>query len=373
MQMPVRVFVFGFLLIGTFSSCEKSVKKEEKVVVETVVVEPQTIPVELEFVGVCQSSHLVQIRSRVQGYLEEITYKEGEFVHENDLLFKIDPSEFEAKVAEVEANLEREKAILWSAERAVERYKPLYEQKAASRKDFEDATAQLLAQQATVNIYKAKLDEAQLNLNYTEIRTPISGLTTNSRSQAGTLITPGVNDLLTTVSIIDPIWVIVNVSDTYFLESTQEVAEGTLIVPKNYDFSVSLVLADGSRYPYMGQVSFISPVLNPSTGTLSTRAIFPNPDSILKPGQFVRAEVIGAKRPDAIIVPQSAVVQGEGGRFVYVVVSGGKVEMRNVVTGNWYQDYWIIKSGLKKGDEVIYSGVNKVHDGMVVEAVRKKG
>lgn len=362
------------ILLLAFSSCEKEREKEPPIAVETVIVEPKTLELSFEFVGVCQSSHLVEIRSRVQGYLEEVAYVEGGFVKEGDLLFRIDPREFEAKVHEVKANLNREKAILWSTKKALERYKPLYEQKAASRKDWEDAEAAYLAQDATVDLYEAKLDEADLNLSYTKITSPISGLTTNSKYQQGTLITPGVNDLLTTVSVIDPIWVIVNVSDSYFVESSEDIATGKLIVPPNYDFDVTLTLADGSTYPYPGKVNFISPVLNPSTGTLSARGYFPNPDAILKPGQFVRARVSGAKRPDAITVPQSAVLQGESGRFVYVINSQGVVEKRDVATGTWYKEEWIIKEGLKKGDEVVSQGTNKIQSGDRVQVVnRQKG
>jgi len=363
--------VFKLLLIGLLFSCSKQASKQEELVeVETVIVQAKTIPIAFEFVGVCQSSHLVEIRSRVQGYLEKVAYVEGAFVQEGDLLFKIDDREFQTRVNESKANLEKEKAILWSAQKAVDRYQPLFEQKAASRKDLDDATAQLLAEQAQVNFYEAKLQEAELNLEYTSITSPISGLTTNSRYQEGTLITPQANDLLTTVSVIDPIWVTVSVSDYYFLESNQEIARGELIVPSNYDFDVSLTLADGSIYPYPGRVNFVSPVLNPNTGTLSARAIFDNPDALLKPGQFVRARVTGAKKPNAILVPQSAVVQGENSRFVYVL-NGNVVEKRDIVTGTWYENDWIIKSGLKSGDEVIVLGVNKVKEGTKVRVINR--
>ncbi len=367
----MRATTLKILLLAFFLfSCGNGSRKTNGIGVETFIVEPKTIPVSFEFVGVCQSSHLVEIRSRVQGYLQEVSYIEGASVHEGDLLFKIDPREFEARVDEVKANLEKEKAILWSAQKAVDRYKPLFEQKAASRKDLDDATAQLLAQEAQVDFYEAKLQEAELNLEYTKITSPLSGLTTNSKYQQGSLITPGANDLLTTVSVIDPIWVVVNISDYYFLESQQEIAKGQLAVPQNFNFDVTLTLADGSEYPYPGKVSFVSPVLNANTGTLSARAIFPNPDSLLKPGQFVRAKATGAVRPNAIIVPQTAVLQGESGRFVYIV-KGGKAERRDVVTGDWYEEYWIIKSGLNPGDEVIREGINKVKEGSAVQVIKQ--
>lgn len=367
----IRLVLVGVLLF----SCSKPQKEVVDVKVETYIVEPKTLPVPLDFVGVCQSSHLVEIRPRVQGYLEHVVFTEGKFVKEGELLFKIDPREYQSRVSEDQAVLEKEQAVLWSAQKTAERLQPLYEQKAASRKDWEDAKAQLLAQEATVNFAKAKLQESQLHLSYTEITSPISGLTTASKFQEGTYINPSVNETLTTVSVIDPIWVNINVSNYYFLESMKEIAEGRLTIPPNYDFEVRVILDDGSEYPLQGKVSFISPVLNASTGTLSVRSVFPNPNAILKPGQFVRTRVIGAVRPNAIFVPQSAVVQGESGRYVYVISSRNRVEKRAVQTGMWYENYWIILSGLKKGDEVIQAGVNKVKEGMVVNVVNrsKKG
>lgn len=233
----VELIILGACLF----SCGRENKQVADVGVETYVVEPQTVSFPLDFIGVCQSSHLVEIRPRVQGYLEKVAFTEGSFVEKGQLLFKIDPREYQSRVAEDQANLEKEKAVLWSAEKAVERYQPLYEQKAASRKDWEDAKSQLLAQQATVNFSKAKLEESELKLGYTDITSPIAGLTTVSKFQEGTFINPAVNEVLTTVSVIDPIWVVVNVSDTYFLESTREVAQGRLLIPKNYDFDVSLI------------------------------------------------------------------------------------------------------------------------------------
>lgn len=369
----MRPFCLRLLLIcALLSSCSKKneVKEEVAVLVTTYIVDPKNIPITFEFVGICESSHLVEIRSRVQGYIKEVAYKEGRLIKEGQLLFKIDDREFQAKLAETKAILEKEKAILWSAEKAVERYKPLYEQKAASRRDWEDATAQLLAQQAVVEFNQARVQEAELSLSYTEILSPISGYTTDARFQEGTLITPGANDLLTTVTVLDPIWVVANIADSYFLETRQDIAEGKLKVPKDYGYDVTLTLSDGTEYSYDGKVNFLSPLLNPDTGTLSARAIFPNPQGLLKPGQFVRAHAKGAERVDAVIVPQTSVLQGDQGSFVYVVV-GDKVTKREVVPGEWYGDYWIIKSGLQKGDEVIREGVNKVKEGTLVKVLNR--
>ncbi len=362
-----------FIAVLGLVACEKKVEKIElPVEVVTYVVKPQSLPLVFNFVGVVQSSHSVEIRSRVEGYLEKIAYKEGSFVKEGDLLFQIDRKQFEAVVKEAEANLEKEKAILWQAQKAVDRYKPLYEQKAASRKDLDDATAQLLAEEAAVSMYRAKLDEANLNLGYASIRSPISGITTNSLYQEGALIFPNSNGMMTKVSVLDPIWVVLNVSEYYFTASLEEVAKGRLVLPKDNDFEVTVRLNDGTDYPYKGKVSFVSPIYDQSTGTLSTRAVFENPNAILKPGQFVNAKVSGATKLNAILVPQAAVQQGIAGKYVYIVNRKNRIEMRLVQVGDWYGEDWEIRSGIEKNDQVVVLGTNKVKEGTLVKVVQNK-
>ncbi len=361
-----------FICLLLLAACEKKEATPSNPPMDVTVYEvvEQNVPANFEFVGVAQSSHLVEIWSRVEGYLWKIAYTEGGFVKEGDLLFQIDPRQFEAAVDEVKGELSREKAILWTAQRSVERYTPLYEQKAASRKDLDDATGQMLASQASVETAQAKLTEAELNLSYTAITSPISGLTVRSKYREGTLINPGVNGLLTTVSVIDPIWVIFGVSDSYLLSANQEIAEKKLITPENYD--VTLILADGSELPNVGKVNFASPVLDQTTGTMTVRAEFKNPGNLVKPGQFIRARLTGAIRPNAMIVPQQSVQQGANGMYVFVVNEKSQAELRLVQVGDWYENYWIIKSGLESGDEVIVGGVNKVGNGSPVNVLTNK-
>lgn len=369
--MRLLVFLFYFVL-AILPSCTKKKPQEAPIVeVTTYVVEPQTIPAVFEFVGVAESSHLVEIRSRVEGYLWKIAYTEGSFVQEGDLLFEIDPRQFEAATQEAKGELARQHAILWAAQQSVSRYKPLYEQKAASKKDLDDATAQMLAGEASVETAAGKLKEAELNLSYTSITTPISGLSGRSKYREGTLITPSINGLLTTVAIIDPIWVNFTVSDYYLLNNNEEIAKNQLKYPENNNFEVSLILADGSEFPYLGEVNFTSPTLDQNTGTMMVRSIFKNPQKELRPGQFVRARVTGATRPNAIIVPQQSVQQGAKGMYVYVVNQEGKAEMRYVATGDWYKNNWIIKEGLSPGDVVIVEGVNKVNNGTSVQTTKQ--
>lgn len=366
----VRI-VYLFLLFSCFIACHKKKEEQEKAIeVTTIIVKRETIPLPLDLVGITQSSHPVDIWARVEGYLNKIDYVEGSFVNEGDVLFEIDAAEFENAVKEAQANLEREQANLWSAQKAVERFRPLFEEKAASRKDLEDAETQLRVEQAAVSLYQTKLNEAQLNLSYTKITSPISGLSSSANYREGTLITPGTNGLLTTISVIDPIWVVISVSDYYFLISNEQVAKGELTIPPNYDFNVKLMLEDGSPYPYEGKVSFISPILDPKTGTLTVRAVFPNPQGTLKPGEFVRATALGANRPNAIAVPQISVQQGAGGKYVYIINKQKRAELRYVTTGDWIGDNWFIDSGLEEGDEIVVTGMNKIQNGTLVKVIQ---
>jgi len=358
------IFVFVFLF---FSGCTKKSQPPQAVEVTTYKIELQTIPADIEFVGVAESSHLVEIRSRVEGYLWKIAYVEGSFVKEGDLLFEIDPRQFLAAVEEAKGELARQKAILWAAEQSVSRYKPLYEEKAASKKDLDDATAKELAGKAAVIMAEANLEKAELNLSYTMIKSPIDGMTERSKYREGTLISPSINGYLTNVSVIDPIWVIFSVADYYLLSNRQQIANKQLQYPADNNFDVYLTLSDGSEYPHVGKVNFASPVLDQATGTMTVRAIFSNPDKLLRPGQFVRATVKGATHPDAIIVPQKSVQQGAKGLFVFVVNPDGKAESRLIEAGDWYKDYWIVKSGLQAGEVVIVDGVNKISNGTPVK------
>lgn len=359
-------FAIFFLLLCLLSCAKKAVPKNEVTVeVSTMIVRVQTLPWEFEFTGVTRSSHPVNIWARTEGNLKSIDYIEGSFVKEGDVLFKLDASEFIASVEEAKANLEKEKANLLSAQKSLNRLKPLLEKKAVSQKDLDDASTQVDVQQALVQSAQANLDKAELQLGYTKITSPISGYTTEAKSREGTLINPQTNGLMTTVSVIDPIWVAINVSENFYQIKAKEIESGQLILPNELD--VVLILANGSEFPQHGKVSFVSPVFDQNTGTSSVRAIFPNPDKQLRPGQFVSAIAHGAIRPNAIIVPQESVQQSALGTYVWVVNDQNRAERRLVETGEWYKNSWVIKSGLKDGDRVVVSGVNKIVDGTLLK------
>lgn len=337
--------------------------------VATITLEPRTVPITFEYVGVAQSSHLVEIRARVEGYLDKINYVEGNFVEAGQLLFQLDPKPFEAALEKAKGDLARQKAILWNAERTVDRLQPLFEKNAASRRDLDDAISNRLAGEAGVLSAQAQVREAELNLGYTAITAPIAALSGQSAFREGALISPGKQGLLTTLSVVDPIWVQFSVSESDLLKASAEVASGRLVNPDQMRFKIGVILANGTKFPEIGEVNFADPSFQQNTGTMNVRSIFANPDHILRPGQFVRVQVSGAFRPNAILVPQKAVLQGQDGMFVYVIEHGNQVAMRYVEPGDWYEKEWIIQSGLQPQDQVIVEGTNRVQVGMHVKAI----
>lgn len=348
---------------------EKPIVTLPPVEVTIELIEPKTIPAVFEYIGVVQSSHEVEIRARVTGYLETIAYIEGSFVNKGDLLFQVDPRPFQAALAKAKAQLAREESVLWQAKRAVKRFTPLYEQKAASQRDLDDAIASQMTADAQVLAAQAQVTDAEINLSYTVMRSPVSGLTSQAHYRVGSLISPA-QDLLATVSVIDPIWVNFSVSEQDILQSQDDISRGRLVFPPHDEFEIELILADQTIFPERGIVNFTSPSYSKNTGTLLIRAVLPNPKDILLPGQFVRVRIYGAKRPHAIAVPQQAVQQGQNGTFLFVVNEDDRAEVRLIDPGPWEQNHWIVYGGLKRGDKVIVGGVNKVLPGSIVKIIQ---
>lgn len=366
--------IFLTLSLITLCGCKSDQAKFSLPPVEVTAlkIEPKTIPAIFEYVGFIESSHAVEIRARVEGYLNQIAYTEGDFVKEGDLLFQIDPLPFQAALDNAQGELKRQEAILWEAKRTVERLKPLYEKKAASQRDLDTAIANELAAEAGVESAKAQVRSAELNLSYTTILSPISGLSSLTNYRQGALISPGAGALLTTISVVDPVWVKFNVTSNEILTYNREVKDKQLKLPNDARFEAEIILADGSAFPFRGLLDYASPTLDQKTGTMIARATIPNPDSLkgeqLKPGQFVRIKVYGAVRPNAILVPQKSVQHGQDGLYVVVVDPDGKAEIRQIVAGEWFEEDWIIQKGLEAGELVIVDGVNKVVAGQKVSA-----
>jgi membrane fusion protein (multidrug efflux system) len=358
------------------TGCKKEEKKaEERPPVEVTVMKmvPRDTPVSFEFVGQTQSTRQVQIVARVNGFLDKRVYTEGSFVKAGQVMFLQDPKPFKAQLDAAKGELAEQQARLQVARDNLARVKPLAERKALSQRELDDATGQFLAASAAVETAKANVEEARLNLGYTTITTPVSGLSSFAKVQDGQYLSgSGESSVLTYVAQIDPIWVNFSISENEKLMNSQERARGLLRVPANDDFEVEILLADGSVFPKRGRITFANADYNPQTGTFLLRATIPNPGSTLRPGQFVRVRVLGAIRPNAILVPQQAVLQGAQGHFVVVVDKENKAEIRPVEVGPWYGNDWFITRGLAPGDTVVVDGMVKLSPGALVKIVDTK-
>ena len=247
------------------------------------------------------------------------------------------------------------------------RTRPLAEQHALSQKDLDDAQGRFEQAAAAVEQAKARLIQAKLDLSYTTIVSPVSGITSAAVVADGSYVNV-VNSQLTTVSVLSPMWVDFSVSENQLERIRDDVAKGRIRLPEQGSFVVEIEMADGSRYPYTGRITFTNPSYDPRTGTFLIRASVENPQGVLRPNQYVRARLRGAIRPNAILVPQRAVQQGAQGYFVWAVGPEGKVQPRPVVAGDWYGEDWIINEGLNPGDRVVVDGALRLAPGAQVDA-----
>lgn len=336
--------------------------------VNVTTVQPQTLPVTLEYTAQTAGSREVEVRARVTGILLKRNFTEGGPVKQGQSLFTVDPAPFQAAFARAQADVAAAEARLEQAQRNAARLKPLYAEKAVSQKEYDDAVSAESIGAADVKAAKARLTEAKLNLEYTRVEAPVSGIAGRALPSEGTLVS-GPNVLLTTVTQVDPIWVNFGIPDTEQARLQKEADAGRLKMPKN--FEVELRLSDGSTYPRKGKLSFSDVRISTVTGTREARAEVPNPDAALRPGQFVRVILHGASRPNAVTVPQRAVLDGPQGKFVYVVDDKGTAQPRPVQAGEWVGDRWVITDGLKGGELVIVDGLMKLGPGAPVKVAEK--
>lgn len=349
--------------------------------VTTLIVQPASYPVSFDYVGQGLGSKDAEVRARVTGIVERRTYQEGAVVKAGQPLFEIDPKPYQAQLAAAEAEIARVQAEKSRAERELARLRPLAERKAIGQKEADDAASQAELAAAGIKAAEARATEARLNLSYTRVAAPISGVTSRAQVSEGSLATAN-QTLLTTISQLDPIWVGFSISENERLKLERARREGRLKLPNGKNgaggYDVELRLADGSVFPRTGRINFTDARINPQTGTSDLRATVPNADGALKPGQFLRVVLKGAERPDAIAVPQVAMMEGPQGKFVYVVGKNEKgmdiATPRPVVAGDWTaldgRNLWIIESGLKAGDVVIVDGLAKLMPGAPIKMVQ---
>jgi membrane fusion protein (multidrug efflux system) len=347
------------LLCGACSKKEAAPPAAATEVTVTTVAQRDT-PVDFEFTAQTQSSREVEIRARVDGFLDRRMYTEGQMVRTGQVMFLMDPKPFEAALRTARGQLAQQQARLEVAVANLARVKPLAAENALSKKDLDDAIGNEKQARAAVIAAQGEVDTAMLNLSYTTIKSPLDGLSSFARQQDGSYIAATQNGLLTYVYQLDPMWVNFSISENEALRYRDQIAAGQLRFPAGNAFSVSLLLADGSTYTAQGTIDFANPAFSTETGTFLVRAVFANPKGALRPGQFVRARVSGAIRPNAILVPQRSVLQGAKAHFVWVVDKDTKARQRVVEVGEWHGTDWFILDGLKSGERVVVDGAIRV-------------
>lgn len=323
-----------------------------------------------EFPGKIRAQQFVEVRARVEGYLEKMMFAEGTRVNKDQVLFIIDPKQYKAQVDRAEALVAKNKAIALKAERDLARIKPLFEQKAASQLDLDNAVAAYESAKADVNVSEANLTEARLALSYTTVRSPISGYISERHVDVGTLVGPGAQSLLANVVKSDTVLVEFKMTDLDYQKSkARNVNLGQQDTSRHWNPYVTITLADKSQYKYKGLVDFADPLVDAKSGTFSVRAEMPNPERELLPGQFTNVKVLLDVRENAVAVPTKAITIEKSGTFIFVVKRDGTVEKRFIQTGPEVGNVTVVERGLRANEVIVVEGQHKLSHGNKVEAV----
>jgi membrane fusion protein (multidrug efflux system) len=360
------ILLLAVLLVSGCGGEDAQTGMQSGLEVEVIKVSARDTPITIEFVAKTASSRKVEIRSRVEGFLEELAYVEGSMVEEGQVLFQMDKKPFQAKLDAAKAELSQQQARLQNANANLKRVKPLAEKNAVAQKELDDALGTYLTAAAAVEQARANVVQAELNLGYTTISSPLYGVSSYAVKREGAYIGLGGDSLLTYVAQIDPMWIEFSVSENQILRGREDEARGILVPPEDGSYEVEILLADGTVYPIRGRITFADASLSEETGTFLIRAEIANPEELLRPGQFVRANLVGAVRPNAILLPQQAVQQGAKGSFVWVIKDDGTAEFRPIEIGPWHKDQWFIESGLKDGETVVVKGGMRLQANMPV-------
>lgn len=334
-------------------------------------VEVEDVSVYGEYVGRIRAQQFVEIRARVEGYLERMLFTEGTYIKKGQTLFVIDPKLYRARVNKAKAQLNKAKAQALKAQRDLERIRPLYEQNAASQLDLDNAIASYESAVADVVVCEADLTQAEMTLGYTTVQSPVSGYISERNVDIGTLVGPSGKSLLATVVKSDTVRVDFSMTALDYLRSkARNVNLGQKDTTRKWNPYITVTLADGSQYPYRGLVDFADPQVDPQTGTFSVRAEMANPDHILLPGQFTKVKLLLDVREDAVVVPTKALVIEKGGAYIYVVRPDSVVEKRFVETGPEIPDNkMVVERGLSPEERIVVEGYHKLQHGMKVEPV----
>lgn len=365
-RLGVAVLAAGLALAG--SGCGQAPRQAPPPTeVSVVSVQPRTVEQVFEFVGDVEASRSVAVRARVGGVIVARPFTEGQAVRAGEVLYRIDPTTYDAAWRSAKARLSEAEARLANAEANLSRLTSLLADNAISRQDYDNAEAEAKRARAAVEDARAAVDGARKDLDDTVVRAELNGRVGRAELEVGARVR-GPDDVLTTIDVLDPIYVSFRPSGQQLLAWRHDARNARILSPGG-SARVRAVLPDGSLAPAVGRLDFIDPVLDPSTGTQQFRATFPNAERLLLPGQFVRVRLLGLTRDSAVLVPQRAVLQQMGRQTVYLVGQGDTVKLQDVNASNWSGDQWLIEHGLQAGDRVIVDGVQKIGPGLVVRPV----
>lgn len=377
--MPCRSMLswsFATLLATYVGSSAWAAEEQPQQPPPDVVVEAaksENLPLEFEYPARTAGFREVQVRAQVSGILQERTYREGSQVKQGQVLFRIDPRPYQAALARAKGALAQEQARYRQTERDLKRIRELQRKGFASESELDNAVSNFEQSKANIEAARAELQSKQIDLDYTTVEAPISGITSKESVSEGSLMVAGDpnSSLLTQITQLDPIYVNFAAPDSEVSDVRSRLQSGGLMLQNGKAMSVEIKFGDGSSYPLAGKVDFTDSLIDRATGTVSARAVVPNPEQTLMPGQFVRVVVKGLYKPNAVTVPQRAISQGPNGTYVFVVDEQGMARIRPVTTGNTSGGRWIVNSGIAAGDKVIIEGLPKVRPNAPVKVVDK--
>lgn len=360
----------SFYLLTALLICAVGCKRKAQVtapppVVEVATVSQADVPIYHEWIGSLDGLVNAQIRAQVTGYLVKQNYREGDPIKKGDLLFEIDPRPFQAALDQTKGHLAQAEARFGKTKLDVKRYGPLVKDKAISQEEYDDAVQANLEAQAAVVSAKAQVEQAQLNLEFTKITSPIDGIDSIAKAQIGDLVGLASGEL-TTVSTIDPIKAYFNVTEQAYVNFTRRFMSDSDRREQLKQLGIEMILTDGTTYPLKGQIFATDRQIGPTTGALRVEAQFPNPDNALRPGQFARIRVKIDMKRDALLVPQRAVSELQGNYQIAVLTSSNTIHIQSVRVGERSSNSWVIEEGLHPGQRVVVEGVQKVREGLTV-------
>ena len=362
-----------FLLFFSCSQKEEQQAQAPPPQITVVVTQAKDVPIFQEFVGQIYGFKDIAIRARVEGFLEGIHFEEGSRVEKGALLYTLESQPFEADVAAKMSRVAEANTMLAKAKSDLDRIEPLAKEKAVSESDLDGAVAQYEASIESVKAAKANLRASNIQLGYTKIYSPITGIIGKTTAKVGDFVGRSPNPIiLNTVSRIDTVLVEFFITETQYLQLARrfssEIDEGVQKVRKD---NLELILADGSLYDHKGKPEFIDRNVDPTTGAILVQASFPNPKKLLRPGQYAKVKALVTVVKEGILIPQRCVMELQGMYSVYVVGDGDKVQTRRVKVGPKIKQFWLITEGLKPGEHIVYEGLQKAKNGVVVKPTVK--